>query len=111
MGANLCCINNRPSSPNKRPKPKIIITSSSVQQHHHAFSNPEKLTSPAEEPLTLGACLLQEDIEDGTFDIEKDFFTPRTSLFSPRTSFYSPRNSLSSQDIVEEIDEQGEVSL
>lgn len=101
MGANLCCINGPSRSPNKRPKPKIIT--SSVQQHH--VSTPEK-TTPTAEHLTLGACLLEEDIDDGTFIVEADFFTPRTSFFSPRTSFYPPTNSLSFQEIVE--DEGGE---
>ncbi|KAF7149977.1 hypothetical protein RHSIM_Rhsim02G0103500 [Rhododendron simsii] len=101
MGANLCCINGPSRSRNKRPKPKIIT--SSVQQHH--VSTPEK-TTPTAEHLTLGACLLEEDINDGTFIVEADFFTPRTSFFSPRTSFYSPTNSLSFQEIVE--DEGGE---
>lgn len=59
MGANLCCING-PSSPNKRPKPKIIT--SSVQQQHHA-STPEKYTKLIAENLTLGACVLEEDTD------------------------------------------------
>ncbi|KAG5561285.1 hypothetical protein RHGRI_004346 [Rhododendron griersonianum] len=104
----------------RKPQPPSVRGFTSMQQvpgkaedlkSKIALQHQRKVISlSTQQHLTLGACLLEDDIDDGTFIVEADFFTPRTSFFSPRTSFYSPRNSPSFQEIVEDEGESDKVT-